>query len=609
VQINNFQTLDGGPYPASSSGPIYTFSDNLTWIKNSHTLKFGFYFERAGQNDFDQINVSGVPGGTNNQNGRFEFTDTRPNGTGVAIANAALGLFDRYAEIGPRAYTPYRGHMVEWFVQDSWKATDKLRLELGVRWTYQTPYFYSLWGNMAVFDPTRYDPSRAAVLDPATGNVLSGDRYNGVIIPGDGWPDAAFGRVAIADSGEFNHLFSGGDNFYGKRHWANFAPRFGLAYALNDDTAIRVGGGRFFQRVGVADNVFLGGNPPFQPMVSIANGAVDNPGGASRVGFPQFFMTQDPVYKLPQAWNWSATVERQLGWDTVLSVGYVGRVGLNLERERDLNALRPGTTQANPGVDPNFLRPYKGFANIPMSENAARSEYNGLQIELNRRFSGGFAFGFAYTLSKSMDNASDRRARLYNPYDDSNYWGPSTFDTRHVAVFNSIWELPFLRNNSSLLGTMLGNWQLSGVVQFQTGTPFTIGRNGTISGIGSTDFEPWEVSNITFDREFSQNNADTNRYFTATASAPAPGTYASQTRNLYYGEGFQNWNLAAFKRFPIGEIRGFEFRAEAFNFINRPNLGGRDGGAPNSDPTSAAFGTIQNKGGERNIQLSLRFSF
>jgi hypothetical protein len=610
VDLQNFQTLDGGPYPSSSAGPIYTASDSLTWISGAHTLKFGALFERAGQNDFDQINVSGVPGGTNNQNGRFEFRDNLAGGTGLAIANAALGLFNTYAEIGPRAYTPYRYHMFEWFAQDSWKATDKLRLEFGVRWTYQTPYAYSLWGNIAVFDPNRYDASRAAVLDPRTGNVISGDRFNGVIIPGNDWPDAARGRVAIADSGEFNHLFSGSsDRTYGKHHWTNFAPRFGLAYSITDKDVFRIGGGRFYARPGISDNIFLGGNPPFQPMVSVSSGSVDNPGGGARTGFPQFFMTQDPIFKTPSAWNWSATYERQFFGDTTMSIGYVGRVGLHMERERDLNALRPGTVQANPGVNANYLRPYKGFAFIPMNENAARSEYNGLQIEVNKRYSRGLTYGLAYTLSKSMDNANDRRTRMFNPFDDRSMWGPSNFDTRHVLVVNAVYELPFWRGADHLAGKILGNWQLTGVAQFQTGTPFQIGTGDDFAGIGSTDTQLWEISNFQYAEKFADSAADPDAWFTATATPPAAGTYSSQTRNLYYGPGFQNWNLALFKNFPIMESHNVQFRAEAFNFPNHPNWGGASGGGVDTNPRSATFGKITSKGGNRNIQLSLRYSF
>jgi hypothetical protein len=208
-----FTDLDGGSYPSSSTGPIYQFSDNITNIRGNYTLKGGFYFERAGQNDFDQINVNGVPGGTNNQNGRFEFRRTQANATGLDIANAAIGKFSSYAEIGNRSYTPYRGHMYEWFIQDSWKATPKLRLELGLRRSITQPY-YSLWRNMTVFDVASYDPSKAAVLDPATGFIDLNrsdlqSRYNGLVIPGDGLTDAAKGdgRVAAANTGQFDFLF------------------------------------------------------------------------------------------------------------------------------------------------------------------------------------------------------------------------------------------------------------------------------------------------------------------------------------------------------------------------------------------------------------------
>ena len=168
VEWDAFTGLDGGPYPAQSTGPIYQIYQNWTNIRGNHTIKFGGYFERAGQNDFDQINVAGTPGGTNNQNGRFVFANATPGGTGVALGNAAIGKFETYAELGTRSFTPYRGHMFEWFVQDSWKVTPKLRLEPGVRNTIIQPY-YSLWRNMVLFDSKYYDPSSAVTQDPANG--------------------------------------------------------------------------------------------------------------------------------------------------------------------------------------------------------------------------------------------------------------------------------------------------------------------------------------------------------------------------------------------------------------------------------------------------------
>ncbi len=607
ITINQFNEVDGGPYPAQSAGPIYVLSNNTTKILNNHTIKFGLTFERAGQNDFDQINVNGVPGGTNNQNGRFIFSDARAGAatSGLAVANAALGLFDSYAEIGPRAYTPYRGHMLEWFVQDSWKVNSKLRLELGVRHTIMQPYYYSLWRNIAIFDTKRYDPSKAVVMDPRTGNVLSGDRYNGVIIPGTGWPDAAIGRVPQASDASLNRLFTGDSKTFGEMQWMNFGPRIGLAYAFNSKNVLRTGYGMFYQRPGVADNVFLGGQAPFQPFVSVANGNVDNPGGATGVGFPFYYMTQDPVFKIPRSHQWNVTYERELPLNFVLTTGYIGRVGTHLERTRNLNQLQPGTIQANPGVNVNALRPYKGFAQIDANENAARSEYNSFQLEANRRFSKGILFGAAYTLSKSMDNGSDRRAILYNSYDDRNFWGPSNFDTRHILMLNYMWELPFFQQSQGLKKTVLGGWQMSGNTQWQTGTPFTVTTGDDFAGIG-TGGQPWNVTgDITYQRQFSAGGAaDPARYFTLGVSRPAAGTFANQTRNLYYNPSFQNWNVSAFKNFAITERQNIQFRAEFFNMPNHPNWSN-----PEANPTAATFGKVTQKTSERNIQLVLRYSF
>ncbi len=229
IEIPNVGTIDGGPYPSSSAGPIYQISNNVTKIPGNHTFKAGVLWERSGQNDFDQINVSGVPGGTNNQNGRFIFQDTRSgaSSTGTGLANAALGLFSAYAEIGPRAYTPYRSHMAEFFVQDSWRVNEKFKLELGIRGTWQNGYYKSLWGNIAIFDPKKYDSSKAAVIDRATGYVLSGNRYNGVVIPGSSFPDAGKGRVPAIDSGQYNNLLDGG-SAYPSQNQYNLMPRLGV---------------------------------------------------------------------------------------------------------------------------------------------------------------------------------------------------------------------------------------------------------------------------------------------------------------------------------------------------------------------------------------------
>ncbi|MBP6821186.1 MAG: carboxypeptidase regulatory-like domain-containing protein [Acidobacteria bacterium] len=616
--VDQFVTIDGGPYPASSTGPIYQFSNNWTNIRGNHTLKFGGYFERSGQNDFDQINVSGTPGGTNNQNGRFVFNNSTPGGTGVAVGNVALGLFQTYAEIGQRSFTPYRGHMFEWFAQDSWKATSKMRIEYGIRHTIIQPY-YSLWRNMVVFDQATYNPSIAVTQDPKTGFITAGNlqsRYNGLVIPGGGWPDSARGpgRVGIANTGEFDFLFRGVGKQYSQIHKNAFLPRLGIAYAFNDKNVIRAGIGRFMTRLGVSDSVFLGGNPPLQPTASVSFGSVDNPGGTSGSAFPLVVTTQDPIFKNPESWTWNATFEREIGFDTLVEVGYVGRRGLHGQRERNINQLQPGTIQANPGVNPDFLRPYKGYGIIRLTNNDANSRYNGLQLGVNRRFNKGLLFGFAYTLAKSTDDGSAQRDVVPNAYDVSNLSGPSTFDRRHVAVFNVVYQLPIFQDKSTLAGKLLGGWTVSAISQWQSGTPITIATNDDFAGVGpGSGSQLWLYSSVpNTEGKFASNSSDASFWFnprnadgSAIFTQPAAGTFSSQNaRGILYNPGFQNHNFTLFKDFAITENQKIQFRAEAYNWPNLPNLGGAD-----TNPRSANFGKITSKSSERQFQFALRYSF
>ncbi|MBN9656885.1 MAG: carboxypeptidase regulatory-like domain-containing protein [Acidobacteria bacterium] len=623
IEIPNVGTIDGGPYPSSSAGPIYQISNNITKIVSNHTFKFGALWERSGQNDFDQINVSGVPGGTNNQNGRFIFQDTRSgaNSTGTGLANAAMGLFSTYAEIGPRAFTPYRSHMAEFFGQDSWRVNSKLKIEIGFRATWQNGYYKSLWGNIAIFDANKYDPSKAAVLDRATGYVLSGNRYNGVVIPGASFPDAAKGRVPAIDSGLYNNLLTGGSPYPSSNQW-NWMPRLGIAYSATSKDVFRAGFGGFASRPGVYDNAFLGGNPPFQPMVSITNGVADNPGGGSNNAFPQFFQTVDPVYKIPISYNWNGTYQRQLTSDTTIEVGYIGTAGLFLARTRDVNQLKTGTTflPENAGANVNYLRPYKGFADITMTEHSGRSTYHALQFELNRRFTKGLMYGFAYTYGKAMDNNSGLRDLFIDYFNPQLNWGKSANDVRHTVVSNIVYELPFFNKaNSKLVKSIAGGWQASGVIQFQTGAPFTIQRTDDYLGTGAANDKPWSLTGDTdrplkFANETAAGNYNgiTDYWFnpkpngTLWAYKPANGTLPNQNRNSisFNNVGFQNWNLALFKAFRITESQSVQFRFEAFNLPNHPNWGGVD-----TNPTSTSFGMVTGKSSERNIQMSLRYSF
>ena len=628
VAIPNFSSLAGGPYPSHSSGTIWTAGDTLTKVIGNHTLKFGYYLEYSGENDGDQINVSTVPGGASDQNGNFTFTDARTGlgaTSGVGMANMALGLADSYTEIGPRSLTIFRGIMHEAFAQDSWKVNDKLHVEYGVRWSYITG-FHALWGNNDYFDGNLYNPATAPQVNQTTGNVIlgTGNPYDGVVIPGlSGFPGAAVGRVLAAtpatanacDGASCSGLFAPN---LSKNYIANtnyWQPRLGIAYQITPKTVLRSGIGEFVTRMPLLDNIFPGGNSPFQPFVTVANVSVDNPPASVTTGTaaPLTITTLNPHLKQPQAWNWNVTVQRQLPIHSVLTVAYVGHRGTHGWDVYDINEPTVGALQANPGVNVNALRPYKGFAAIQEEESVVNSMYKSLQVSWERRFAGGSSFGFSYTLSRSMDNSSNYRDIVPDTYNTSNLWGPSEYDVHHIAIINYIYALPFMKNNK-----WIGGWSIAGTAQFQTGTPCGIGTNNDFAGVGEygsfgcgSEGQFWNltspVSINTGAYAGPTGNASSPKYFTVGVSQPTTGTFnlTPGVRDSVYQPGIQDWNLSLFKTFKVNERAGFQFRAECYDFPNHPNLSG-----PNLNPTSSQFGEITGKTGlARNMQLSLRFYF
>src|SRR2546425_9333618 len=171
---------------------------------------------------------------------------------------------------------------------------------------------------------------------------------------------------------------------------------------------------------------------------------------------------QDVVFNLPTAYMWATGVQREMPFGFMVDVTYVGRLGRNLQRERNINQLLPGTLQANQNVNIAALRPYRGYGAIRLTENSGSSRYNALQISADRRYLNGLKVGFAYTLGKSMDNSSNKRDVVFNTYDDGSYWGPSSYDRRHVLGFHYIYDLPFWRDQQSPLKNLVGGWQVSG---------------------------------------------------------------------------------------------------------------------------------------------------
>jgi hypothetical protein len=616
-----FYGLSGGPYPSHSGGPIYTVTDSLTKVSGNHTFKFGFFFDHRGENDDDQINVTTVPGGGSNQNGTFTFTDAYANGSGLAMANLALGMANSYAEIGPRAYTLWRSSMYEGFAQDSWKVTPKLHIDFGLRDSI-IPAYHALWGNADYFDPSLYNPNQAVSINPSTGLVSlgSGNQYNGLVIPGlSSFPSSAIGRVSAASSPAVNALF----NSSLPRGYFNtenaLQPRFGIAYQIDDKTVIRAGGGRFVTRMGLVDNIFPGGNSPFQPFVSVTNVSVDNPGSnLTPTTAPTLTVTTyDRNLKQPEAWNWNFTVEHQFLGNSLLSIAYVGHRGLHAWAVQDANQAPAGSTYANPGVNVAALVPYKGYSEILMETSNSNSMYNSLQISWTRRFTNGLGFSAAYTLAKSMDDGSSYSSMVPDTYNTSNLWGPSDYDVRHTFVGTFTYDLPFLKRHTDLLGKLLGGWQLSGTTQYFSGTPGSVyTTNVDYAGTGEAGQAQFWVLNgqPVINGQFSNSASGPSTYFTTKSptgaplfTPPAQGTFNLQpgVRNVIYGPGTQDWNAGLFKTFQINERNRFEFRAEAYDIFNHPNWS-----SPGYNAATSTFGKVTSKSDlARQLQLSLRYSF
>jgi hypothetical protein len=541
-----------------------------------------------------------VPGGTNNQNGRFEFLPTgHPRTSGVAIGNAALGLFNSYGEIGQRAYTLLRGNTFEAFIQDSWRVMPKLTIELGLRYSYFQPW-YAEWNDIANFDERFYNPANRATVHPTAGYLTGGDPYNGIVLPGNGFPDSARGRIPAENVPGVDRLFHDLPRGLVNDFKLQFSPRFGFAYQLDRKTVLRGGAGVYQGRAQFFSS-YLFGNPPNQITVGVTNGNVDSPGGGStRRDFPFQVRALDRDYRYPTAYTYSFNIQRELPGSLLLETAYVGKHSINLRGTRNTNQLPIGTVQANPGRNPDSLRPWHGLGIISQGEYNRQSNYHSFQLSVDRRFRSGLGFGVAYTFSKLIDNTSTP----YDAYNVNLVKSISGSDRPHVLNVNFIYELPFLRNRTDALGLVAGGWQISGVTFYRSGNPISIVDTVDTAGVGpGSGSQPW---NLVGDPTVSGDRGLNLPWFNGAAFArPAAATFGNAGLNILRGPGFANWDLAVFKNFRFLENRlNTQFRLEAFNFPNHPNLAN-----PNSNPRGGFFGVITSKSGERNVQLGLKVSF
>jgi hypothetical protein len=234
------------------------------------------------------------------------------------------------------------------------------------------------------------------------------------------------------------------------------------------------------------------------------------------------------------------------------TAAYVGRRGFNNQRKRNVNQLQPGTIQANPTVNPNALRPYLGFAVIGLAENTGDSQYHGLQLSVERRVAQGLHAGLAYTYSRAMDDSSNLTDVLPNTYDDSAYWGISDNGRPHVLIVNYMYELPFGRG-TGWLARVLGNWDVSGVYQYQSGSPFSVRSSDDFAGVGpGSGAQFWNQiadAGIAHTGDFTTGIV----WFNKDAFArPVAGTFGVQPRNDLRNPPFWTLDIGVRKMVPLG---------------------------------------------------------
>ena len=536
----------------------FQYLNTLTWLRGRHQWKFGADVMFPMRNEY------------------FDVAPTRGNlifsgqFTGNAFGDFLLGYAQR-AQLTNVFFVNQRLWSTSFYVQDDWKATDKLTVNLGVRYDFMTPSLER--------------DNRIANFDPSTGTLV------------------------FASDGSLE------DRALVKPDKNNFAPRFGAVYQLTDTTILRGGYGVFynqFDRIGSEDQLAL--NPPGLQNIDIqaaGNSAV--PILRMQDGFPP--NTLDPANinlsrimiraadrNSPRTvvQQFGGGVERQLGRDFVVSADLIGSLTRNLAVLRNFNQPTRGTRDANGPV------PYPAFGHIQWREMTGEGNYKGVDLSFEKRFSRGYSYRASYTLGESRDQAPEHlnaaSGRPQNGRDLESWEGPSDFDIRHRLVANFIVELPFGEGKpfaqDGVARHVLGGWLVSGIYSARSGRPITISQGTNNVGPGAEG-----LPNLVGDPEGPQT---VDQWYNKAAFELVPsGTFGNAGRNILRGPGWVTFDMSVQRRIDITGRVNATLRWDVFNLFDRANLG-----LPERNITAATAGVISTLAGDpRVMQFSLRIAF
>jgi outer membrane receptor protein involved in Fe transport len=549
INITGVGTIGDRGYQARW-GTTFQLTDTFNYTAGRQSLRFGIDLRRA------QFYAVSQPRETLRFDARW---------TGNAFADFLLGFSNQTTRDQLDAMRHHLVYGYHWFAQDDIKLSDKLTLNLGVRYEYYTP-------DVDNFDRLGHFNIKTGQYEIAGQNGASRALYN---------PDKN-----------------------------NFAPRVGFAYRPTGTASlvVRAGYGWFYNMAMLGNNLFFVRNgfpfakpETFNATTNPADLSLSNPFPSALLGTPIYDApSMDPDFRDGYVQQWNLGVEKEVAANTIVELGYLGSKGTRLTRRLDINQAFPGTAPLQQ------RRPYPQYATMNYLTGSASSIYHGLLSRIERRFSSGLTFLGSYTFGHAIDD-DDETSSAQDVRNLRANRASSNFDIRHRLVASFVVELPYGRgkrwgnDSHPVINGILGGWELSGVQTFQTGRPINIGLSGTRSNTSSTRDKP----NATGIDPILENSLDKKVYLNPAAFEVQPaGTFGNAGRNSVYGPGTNNIDMTLAKNFKF-EGGHVQLRGDFFNALNRTFLDN-----PNVQRDNSAFGTItQTLRDNRQIQLGLRIVF
>ena len=620
ISVTNLFDLGASPFSDNNAAePTYTVGDTLSWTKGRHSLKFGTEFkhhelaENFNLYTRGQIFFLGLSGDPFKDflGGYFNLTGLTVMGSGVN--NRDVSSYD------------WAG-----FVNDDWRVTDHLTLNLGLRYEYFSP-FTEEDGRYIAFDPNRLQTTTipgfpagdnlaitggfvqaANATHPLPGiplvqsSIVPPDKRNFSPRVGFAWQPFSNAAHPFVIRGGYGIYYDQPNSRFANNQLLNF-PYYTLAQAVATPIAepfVQTPQPSAFPLTFNNPAIFPFGGPPAL-LPALVKGGFE-PVSANGI-FPNIH-----DFRTPYAQQYSLGIENQFANSWMVDLSYVGSLGRRLFRLRDLNQpiapLPTATGLLSPGLS-SLVEQGFGFHVV---ESSANSSYNSLQASLTKRMSNGLQFLAAYTYSHSIDDCSGDPSGTSDitvvPGNQAvlNNRASSDFDRRHRFVFSGLYDLPkFYKGGSVLAKQIVNGWEVASIFTIQSGTPFSVLTNATAFVQARADFNP-----ALPDCNPALSGSVTSRlseYFNVTCFAPAstPGDFGTTGRNILQGPGQRDVDISAVKFFPVTERSNFEFRTEFFNAFNNVSFAN-----PVNILASANVGAIvATTTGPRVIQFALKFNF